>query len=1090
MRRGEQCFQCISRVRRMRLVNDLSALILWATGLILAGLTVVAALFWSGWALLALVLPVGFLASVWLTGLSTMRLARRMEECFPETERKLVPALELAESSPGREGYSEELTEAAIADAEERIKGLALGRMVDRRRIVWGAVVLVAGLAMFLGYLGLSPTRSRLGLLNALAPEFVPVKFVVEPGDTALLPGAEAVLRCRVEPSGVFKRLVLERVGVGLADRRTLVLSGDVGQSVIRARCDFAYRFRILSRKSKKYQVQVIEPVSVERISFRYHYPAYSKLPEYRSSSTDITALKGTRIEVEGQANRALAGARVVLEVDTVALVVGQEATQTRGAKEAGFRGSFVITGDREGRLELADQRGTGYQTAGSLRVRQMPDEPPLVKLLLPGRDVDLPMSMQLVLGVNSLDDFGLEGLYLYYSKEEFGRWDTLQRTGFERKRLKFLAGKREDTTLYTWDLSNLGLLPGEAMSYYLAVSDNDAVSGPKFSRTDVFRVRFPTMTEIYNASVRQTERTTEELAPMRETQEKLGEQLERISQQLMKEGNLSWDERQVLSQVLADQGQLAQQIEDLKKDVAGLLDELSSGMQLDQETMERMGQLQELLSRLLPQELQQSLAKLSEELNRKSPDLRRALSEFKLNQEQLQQSIDQALEFLKRVLEEQKLEALARKADDLAKTQGELLGRLGAENPESLSRLESELGKGIDSLRKEMEELARTMSDSATADSLAVLAEGMKQDGLSEMANRTAQAMKQNANRQAKASGQKLEQELKSLSQSLNAISQGLKSRRSNEVARQLLAAAEELLAISQRQEQLADEVSKGQEVNLRAGLQMGLRDGTRVVAESLAALGARTMALSGRMVQELSRVTGSMEAAAQSLADARAGPARQQMLTAQAGLNQVVSMLLSVMQEQAQGGGMSGGMEGLLSQLSQLTADQMSINAGMGGIPIPIPGGLTPAQMAALDRIMSRQAALRERLQQLLEQMGGQQPGLTSSLEGVLEEMKRTERDLAELNISRELLERQESILSHLLDAQRSIRQRGFKEERESEAARPFMVGPAPKLPEDAGERNRFLREELMRSLKEARFGEYERMIRAYFEELLNQP
>jgi len=86
--------------------------------------------------------------------------------------------------------------------------------------------------------------------------------------------------------------------------------------------------------------------------------------------------------------------------------------------------------------------------------------------------------------------------------------------------------------------------------------------------------------------------------------------------------------------------------------------------------------------------------------------------------------------------------------------------------------------------------------------------------------------------------------------------------------------------------------------------------------------------------------------------------------------------------------------------------------------------------------------------------------------------------------------LLERQESILSHLLDTRRSVRQRGFKEERESEAAKPYEIGPSPRLPEDAGERNRMLREELMRSLKEARYSDYEPMIRAYFQQLLNQP
>jgi hypothetical protein len=108
---------------------------------------------------------------------------------------------------------------------------------------------------------------------------------------------------------------------------------------------------------------------------------------------------------------------------------------------------------------------------------------------------------------------------------------------------------------------------------------------------------------------------------------------------------------------------------------------------------------------------------------------------------------------------------------------------------------------------------------------------------------------------------------------------------------------------------------------------------------------------------------------------------------------------------------------------------------------------------------------------------------------MEGVLDDMLRVERDLAELNVTRELVERQESILSHLLDAQRSIRQQGFKEERESESGKAFEIKERPRLPQDAGERNRLLREELMRALKQGYPAEYERMIRAYFDRLLNE-
>ena len=1071
MKRGKLIRARLFRVRRAKLVNDLVALLLLAIGLAAFGVAIVAFVFWSGWVVLIFAVPVAWFGWRWLRGLSIKALARDVEKHFPEVQGKLVPALELAEYRPDRrEGYSEELIQAAVSEVEKAVAPLALGRLVRRRRILWSGLGAIIGLAVFFGFLNLARVRAQIGLQNAFSPSRVPVEFIIEPGDTTVLPGSEIALNCRIRPAGIFRYIVFERSGEE-RQRRKVGLEPGGGKVIVRPKQGFSYCFRLLSRKSEDYQVQVIEPLSASRIVFVYRYPDYTGLPEYRSTSPEIVALHGTIIEFEGRVNRPVEQGRLVFSNDTIGLAIKTDSL---------FSGRFRVRGDAEGRIELLDVAGGTFQPVELVRVQTVSDEPPMVKLFMPGRDVDLPMSMKVILGINSLDDFGLSALYLHYGKDSV----------FERTRLKLLGNRREDTTLYTWDLSGSGLLPGDVMRYYVAVTDNDEVMGHKQSRTDVYEVRFPTMTEIYNASVRQTERTTDELAPIRDAQKKIDKEIARINDQMKKEGKLSWEERKALEQVLADQSKLANEIGNLRKQVEQLTDELFQGMALDKETMKRMGQLQELLSKLLPRELQESLAKLHESLGKESPDLRKALSRFQINQKQLKASIDRAVDFLKRVVEEQRLEALARKANDLAKTQNAVLEKLGKEKPEVLTRLERQIGAGIDSLAKEMASLSGTMSDSAIGDSLARLGEQMAQDSLSQLAAQTGDFMQQGNNRQAKSPAGKLAQRLKQLGQSLSSLSQRLKRKRSAEVANKLRGSAEELLMLSEKQEGLEAEARKMRKLDSKAAYEMGLHDGTGVVAESLASLGSRTMSLPSRLIGELVRSMGSMQDAAQNMIENRSGPACQHMAQARTGMNRAVVWILSALEQAQQGGGMSGGMESLMEQLSQMTAEQMAINAGMNGIPIPIPGGLSPAQMQALSRLLGRQSALREQLEQMLQSMGGERPGLTSSLESLVDEMKSVERDMAKLNVHRDLVERQEDILSHLLDAQRSIRQKGFKQKRKSQAAKPFQLGPNPRLPEDFGERNRLLREELMRALKQGDFGDYEPMIRAYFERLLTNP
>jgi hypothetical protein len=1132
VKRGEVIERRLRVLKRQRVAWDSVALVLFSAAMAGALLLLVASLFWSGWVMALVLVPVGLLVWRLVTQNRFWHVAGLVEERFPEVRGKLVAAVQLSrwgtgDGGPGsgvgrsgprltvqgfggsgvKEGYSEEMIDAAVADVEKVLAPLPLLRLVNRRRVLWACAALVVMVAGFGVLVRAAPARVRVGINNAFARGAEGIAFEVQPGDTAVMPGGTVVLRARVHPAGVFRTVTLERTGKDIGeenrqgrqdrqvrtDRQNVRLDTDTCRVIVAAGHGFTYRFRVLGRSSAPHRVRVLEPLSLERLVYTLHPPAYTGIADRQlsivncQSPIEISGLKGTVVGVEGEANRLMSAGLLVLGQDTLALAIDPKDSSR-------FTGRFVVGNDAAGTFELADNEDRVLQPAASVRVRALADEAPFVKLFLPGRDVDLPVSMKVLLGINSLDDFGLGELYLHYGKDGGGERSeeggvNAEEGGFRTIRLKGLAGRREDTTLYAWDLSDVGLLPGEVIHYFVSVTDNDVVSGPKANRTETFLVRFPTMTEIYNAAVQQTERTESELGPMQSEQAQLGEELTRLSDEMKKSRELSWEEKQALEKVLGGQEGLMQQVSDLKQEVSDMMKELSQGMTLDQQTMERMGQLQQLLSELLPRELQQSLAQLRDKLEQQSPDVKRALEKFELDQEKMKQAIDRALELLKKVIEEQRLEALAKKAEELAKTQEELTEKLGKEPGERSAQMEQELKDALDSLQKEMKSLADSMSDKEIGDSLAKLAQQAEQDKLSEMAQELANQMKQGKSGEAKPQSGKLGQSLKKMSQSLSSLSKQLKAKRSSEVTRKLRDAAQDLLMVSDEQEKLEQAAAGMADLSEHAGQEMGLHDAARIVAESLASLASRSMSVEPGLGQELAKAKNAMEQAAQAMVENRAGAAQPGMAQARQSLNQTVQALLEAMAASQQGGGMSGGMESMIQQLSQMTGEQMGINAGMSGFPIPMPGGLSPGQMAALSRILGKQRALREQLEQMLQSMGGTKPGLSSSLEGLLDEMKAVEKDLSEMNVTRELIQRQESILSHLLDTQRSIRQQGFKEERQSETGKEFELKGRPRLPEDKGERNRLLREELMRALKQGYPAEYEQMIRDYFQRLLNE-
>ena len=95
--------------------------------------------------------------------------------------------------------------------------------------------------------------------------------------------------------------------------------------------------------------------------------------------------------------------------------------------------------------------------------------------------------------------------------------------------------------------------------------------------------------------------------------------------------------------------------------------------------------------------------------------------------------------------------------------------------------------------------------------------------------------------------------------------------------------------------------------------------------------------------------------------------------------------------------------------------------------------------------------------------------------------------------VEVNDDLIKSQEKILSKLLDAQRSINQRDFEEQRESSEGNQFSRESPGEINLSAEERKDRIREELMKAKKEGYSPDYEELIRKYYEaidEAKNKP
>ncbi len=1070
--------QFVRQIRQLRyraiLINTLSLLLIFIGINILLTLLAIG-LFLSGWILLFSLIPLGILSFLWLKRTGLKNIGYRIEHTFPGLKGKVVSALDLINYQPDRRGYSLELRDAAIQQVQEMIRPLPLKLILPFRRLLISGVFSLLALVLLVLTLNQGGERVKFGLLNAFKPDHLPIYLKVVPGDTTLLAGETAKLVCSVQPAGVFKSIQLQTTAIPNSPRIKKIplrLSADSCIFTLTTGETFYYRFRLLNKKTDWYRVNIIAPLALKSIAFNCTPPAYTGMKPIRQSGGDLALLKGTKVNLTAQVTGTAENGFLILPAETLPLALSRD-------QPGELSGGFTIRQDGEARIELATLPNR-QQTVYRFNIRAIPDESPLVKVFLPGRDVNLPMNMQVPLGINSIDDFGITEIWLHYGKDSINN----------SRRLKTVNNHREDTTFYLWDLSKTNLLPGEAVRYFVRVVDNDAISGPKSTRSEIYTVRFPSMEQIYAQAVNQTTTTQEQLAPLQNEQAELGSALARISEELKKQRELSWEERKKLEQIVNEQINLLNQIDRLQNEVAQTTAELLQGMSWDQETLERLSQLQELLSRLLPQELQKALNELGSKLTARPDELKALLERLQEQQSALKADIDRALELLKRIMDEIQLEALARQAEKLAQKQNELTGNIPTANESQLIQQQEEIKTNLDSLLNGIEQLARQCTEPALTESLAALNQEMAIRELPKQADALKQLFNSGDKLSAQLPSRELAGSIRQLADRLRCLSEQLKKNRAREVMKQLLANADQLLTISQYQEKLEEKMTTSDRLVEIANEQSALGEATKMAAESLASLSTRTLAIPPPLHQELGNALNLMSSAAKMAMEGSGSGTKENMRQARQRLNRAAGMLIGAAAKM-EGGGLSGGLQNLLDQLAKMASEQMSINAGTASLPIPIPStGLTSQQLAQLSRLLSQQQALRQQLEQLLQQMGGERPGLTGALDRMLEEMRQVERGLAELQIDRKLIERQEDIVARLLDAQRSLRQQGFKEERQAETARPYRLENPPELPEDQGERNRLLRSELLRALQQQRYPvEYEKLIRAYFELLLNK-
>ncbi|NQU31973.1 MAG: hypothetical protein HQ521_01965 [Bacteroidetes bacterium] len=793
---------------------------------------------------------------------------------------------------------------------------------------------------------------------------------------------------------------------------------------------DIYFSFATDNFTSSKYHIVVYPQPVIFNFDVYLEYPKYLQMQIDKIENTgDIIVPEGTKISWE------------IFTRDTknVHFITIDRVTKLTHEGSNVFRYDIIAKNDFNYIL-VADNEFMQSKDSMSFNVQVVRDEYPVISV----NEYKDDNKFDLINFVGTIsDDHGFSSLYF------FNRKDSVPEAAWKKDKLLIDNGLSQQHFDYMVLASEYNLLPGDAINYYFEIRDNDAVNGYKRSKSEMYYFKLPDAIElekkIENSSNQMKSKLNESLKEINS----LDKQLDETRLNLFEKKDLSWADKQQLSDLLKKEENIKNQLNEIKKlneDINALEELLKK--KLNPDLVEKLKQLEELFNKLFDKDLEKELEKLKEDLEKDKigdflekmkqqneelkSDLEQNLELFK--QFEYEQLIEETIEELTKLAEEEKKlgEQTANKENSKEKSQ-EKQAEVQQKFDELMEKLES-----ADKLNKELEDPYNMEVDTAQSNEI--------KEQMGEAQENIQKGKENKASENQKSAGDKMEDMANGLSMMMEAEME----ERMGEDVEQIKNMLDNLLDLSFAQENLIKELhetSKNDPKNADIReQQVDLKDDFKIINDSLSAMSKRQAAIAPFVVKESGKIVAHINKALSYLQEQNKGNASSEQQYAMTSMNNLSLMLSESLEQMKQSMQMSGSKKGgskcknpgkgKTPSMSDIINQQKGMGQGLKGKAkksgLDGETGLN-SKSEELARMAAAQGEIRRMLQEFIEQLEGE-GGNGSALNKLAEEMKKTEDDIVNRRVTQETIERQNNIETRLLKSQKALQEREKEKKRES--------------------------------------------------------
>jgi len=1036
-------------------------------------------------------------------------VAVRLEEKYPELKGRLIAAIEFARMKKNP-GYSADLVGLTITQALTKAGDVNFNDVVTFSSAIksgrnFGIAAAIALVMLFVapGFFGYSYEVYSNPTTEVAPP--LGYNLTAVPGSTEWVKYRDIEIGAFLkgdqfpEKAEIHYRFVDGNWQVSQIDlkkfRRTLLAIGDslqFGVTLRQVNKSFDYYVEAGRTKTEVQKIDVVDKPRVNEIKLSIFYPSYTGLEPtvIDENNGTFSAVVGSRANIKTVTN---------LPVRSADMVFDDQNRQPMKVSNNTAEVSIVVENTKSYYFHLMDHLGEENPDPIEYYITAVPDEFPSIDVLRPGFDVNLSEEMMLPLKVRIFDDYGFTSLVLKFT--------VVYRGNPSEEHVAVIHFperiKTEGEIDFNWDMEQLNMFPGDYCTYLLEVADNDKISGPKITKSRQFIARLPSLDEIISDAETETAGRVSHTENILQRGKDLAQKMQNVARKLKaQQQNLNetdWQQQKELEGLVEKNAEVLDEIEKSAEQMEKSIEKLTENALLSREIMERMQEIQKLFEEVATPEMREAQQQLLEALkNMDQNQMREAMEDYQLSQEEMLKRLERTLALLKRMQVMQKMESMMRQAEQLTQRQDESNKNTESSDSEklpSLSKNENEIKSDLESLQKEASELKQMAKDAQMESSpeLQEFAEALEKTDAAQDMQEMSSSLNQQQKEPAKQQGEKAHSKLAAMTSQMQQKFSEMKGGDQDKIQKEMRASIDDANYLSRNQEELLKQSATldPQSIMLRdmATQQQDLAKACNGLKNRISELGKESPFIAAELNALVEQATMNMDLAMQGLSDKQQIQAKRSQQDAMVKLNEASIRLMESLDQQKQCDN-AGNCSNPMQQLEKMCNKQSQLNQQTQSM-CNNPGGNNPnsdgqGQREALQRLAGEQGAIRKSMEDLAREFGNSRQ-ILGRIDDIATEMKEVEEALATGEVGQATTEKQLKIYSRLLEASRSLQRRDFTEQRKATTASQTATYIPPGLSNDILNDRGNLEDRLRQYLGDGYPKQYEEQIKAYFKALL---